>query len=482
VGFFPFPPTGPGYYTAWDCLRGRELQAAPKFPYTPVAITPFSFFDADFRYLDDPNNTQHDWLDFTKRIHLGDNWLLSFGGEERWRYMNEVDSRLNAGNRDNTYELFRTRVFGDLWYRKVFRVYVEFLDAEIKDQDLPPVAIDRVKPTFLNLFVDLKVMELDGSPVYIRGGRQELLYGSERLISPLDWANTRRTFQGVKGFWHTKDFDLDAFWVQPVLNNLADFHYGPDKNQNFDGIWATCRPHEKQTVDLYYLNLDNTNRVATGEFGHVDGFNVSTVGSRYVGDYCNYLWDAEGMYQFGSWSNQVIAAGAATLGGGYHFADSPLNLTAWVYYDWASGDPHPGKGNVHRTFNQLFPFGHYYFGGIDLIGRQNIHDLNMDIWATPVKWITFGTQLHILHLDSPKDALYNSGGTPILGVNLPGPAKAVNGAATGVGNELVFITNFHLTNHQDIFLQYCKLYSGDFLSENHRGSPSLMAVCYSFKW
>jgi hypothetical protein len=188
------------------------------------------------------------------------------------------------------------------------------------------------------------------------------------------------------------------------------------------------------------------------------------------------------MFQFGSWANQVTTAGAATVRGGYHFADCPMNPTFWICYDWASGDPHPGVGNVHRTFNQLFPFGHYYFGGIDLIGRQNIRDLNMEAWIWPRKWIALGAQYHLLNLDQAKDALYNSGGTPILGQALTGPAKAVPGEASNIGDELVFITNFHLSNHQDIYLQYCKLYAGDFLKENGRGSPSLFAFQWSYKW
>jgi hypothetical protein len=481
--FWLIPPSGPGYYSAWDCLTGNYLQNTPKYPYSPISITAFSFFDADFRYLDDPNNTQHDWLfDLTKRIHLGDNWLFSVGGEERVRYMNEVDSRLNKAGADNVYELLRTRVYADLWYRDIFRVYAELLDASTVNQDLSPAPIDKVKPTFLNLFTDIKIFELDDSPAYVRVGRQEMLYGSERLISPLDWANTRRTFQGVKSFWHTDKLDIDAFWVQLVFDNLADYHYGVDTNINFDGVWITYRPQKGQTVDLYYLNLADSDHVATGEFNDVGGYDVNTLGSRYAGDYHNFLWDGEGMFQFGSWANQVTAAGAATIGGGYHFADCPMNPTFWVYYDWASGDPHPGVGDVHRTFNQLFPFGHYYFGGIDLIGRQNIRDLNMETWIWPTKWISLGVQYHILNLDEAKDALYNSGGTPILGQALAGPAKAVPGEASNVGDELVFITNFHLSNHQDIFLQYCKLYAGDFLKENGRGSPSLFAFQWSYKW
>jgi len=482
LGNFVIAPTGPGYYSAWDNLLGYERENPPKFPYGPISVCPFPFFDADFRYLDDTNNTQHGWLDFTKRIHLGDDWLLSVGGEERFRYMNEVDSRLNKAGADNNYDLMRTRVYTDLWYKDVFRVYAEFLSANISNQNLPPAPIDQVRPTMLNLFFDLKVFELDDNPIYIRGGRQELLYGSERLISPLDWANTQRTFQGVKGFWHTDQLDIDAFWVQPVILNLADYHDGGDGKQNFEGLWTTYRPEKGQVVDLYYLNLDNTNKVAKGEYGDVDGFNVSTFGTRYAGDSHNFLWDGEGMFQFGSWANQVTAAGAATVGGGYHRADVPMDPTFWVYFDWAQGDPHPGVGSVHRTFNQLFPFGHYYFGGIDLVGRQNIDDLNFHFYFWPTKWMVAGVQYHILHLDSPKDSLYNSAGAPILGTTLAGPAKAVNGEATSVGEELTFYTNFHLSAHQDIWVQYCKLYAGDFLTENGRGSPSLCAVQYSFRW
>ena len=52
----------------------------------------------------------------------------------------------------------------------------------------------------LNLFADIKLGQFLNGPAYLRVGRQELLYGSQRLISTLDWVNTRRTFQGIKGF------------------------------------------------------------------------------------------------------------------------------------------------------------------------------------------------------------------------------------------------------------------------------------------
>ncbi|HMF12983.1 MAG TPA: alginate export family protein, partial [Gemmataceae bacterium] len=190
TGDFIIPPSGPGYYSLEDCLTGNERQAPPKYPWgVPISPCFFPFYDNDFRYLDDPKNTQHDWLDLLKRIHCGYNWLLSIGGEERVRYMYEIDSRLTG--KFNDYTLLRSRLYGDLWYKDWFRVYVEYLDAQSFGQDLAPLAIDIDRSDLLNAFVDLKVGELQDQPIYVRVGRQELLYGSQRLVSPLDWANTR---------------------------------------------------------------------------------------------------------------------------------------------------------------------------------------------------------------------------------------------------------------------------------------------------
>src|SRR6266852_2457229 len=197
-GWFIIPPTGPGYYSLKDLILDNYRENPPKYPYPPTSIIPNSYFDADYRFLDDPKNTQFDWSDCYKRIHIGDCWLLSIGGEERVRYQHEEGGYLRLFNGDNDYTLLRSRVYTELWYRDVFRVFAEFYDARVNGQDLPPNPTDVNHSDFLNLFAELKIFELADHPAYVRAGRQELLYGSQRLISPLDWANTRRTFQGVK--------------------------------------------------------------------------------------------------------------------------------------------------------------------------------------------------------------------------------------------------------------------------------------------
>ncbi len=473
-GNFAIPPKGCGYYSFADWILDRPREAPPKYGYPPFALMSNSFFDADFRYVDSADPADIDWSERLKRIHLGDSWLFSTGGQASSRYMLETHSRL--GLRDNVYDLIRARVYGDLWYQDIFRVYAEFISSQSIWQDLPVLPIDVNKSDFQNLFVDVKLFELDGRAAYARIGRQELLFGSQRLISPPDWANNRRTFQGVRAFRQGENFDVDLFWVQPVIPNPNRLD-SVDNNQNFAGLWTTYRPQQGQAIDAYYLFLDNTN--AQRQLGIVRSpYNVHTLGTRYSGDSNGFLWDGELALQLGRRGSQDIIAGMATTGLGYNFASAPLNPTFWVYYDYASGDHTPNSGN-YSTFNQLFPFGHYYLGWADQIGRQNIHDLNVHLYLYPTKWITFWTQYHHFWLDQSRDALYNAAGNAIR--------RSANGSAgNNVGDEIDFVLNFHLAKRHDIMTGYSRLIGGDFLDQtkgaNGSKNTDLFYLMYNYRW
>ncbi|MCI0461396.1 MAG: alginate export family protein [Gemmataceae bacterium] len=472
TGPFPMPPTGPGYYSLSDHVHHAYREKPPQYGYPPVALVQSSSFDLDFRYLEDPKHTSHDWFDPLKRVHLGCDWLFSTGGQTSWRHMNEVNSRLL--NVDNTYDLFRARTYMDLWYQDQFRVFAEFIYAETFNQDLPPLVIDGTRADLLNLFVDVKVGDIHDQPAYVRVGRQELLFGSQRLISTLEWANTRRTFQGVRVLHQTEKFDVDLFWVQPVIPNRPRFD-SVDNNQNFAGLWTTYKPKKGINFDTYYLFLDNTNQ--RRQLGlDVAPFNVHTLGTRYAGDQNNWLWDIETALQLGERGSQHTVAGIATVGSGYHFAQQPLNPSFWVFYDWASGDHSPGTGSSYHTFNQLFPFGHFYLGWVDQVGRQNIQDLNAHVFFYPTNWITVWLQYHHFWLDSSRDALYNAAGAAIR-------RDPTGRAGHNVGDEIDLVLNFHLGTHHDVLVGYSKLFAGSFLERSGPAvSPELFYAQYSFRW
>lgn len=474
-GIFPIVPVeGPGYFSFWDDLVGNERKAPPKSGYAPFAINAQPFFDSDWRYVDGVPAQDRTIVESLKRIQVGNGAMLSTGGEVWSRYMGEHNSRLTEA--DNSYNLAHVRMYGDFWYNEGLRVYAEGVWADSFGEDLAPLGIDVDRGDFTDLFVDLKLFEAAGAPVYVRGGRQELLYGSQRLLSPLPWANVRRTFQGVKLFRTGEKWDIDAFWMQPVIPNASQFD-APDENQNLAGTWWTYKPRKGETVDLYYLMLNNSNPVVQQGIVRSPTHN-HTFGSRWAGAKNDWLWDFEGMMQTGEVAGNGLFAGAANAGVGRTWKNSWLSPTAWLYYDYASGDHSPNAG-TSNTFNQLFPFGHYYLGWMDQVGRQNIHDLNVHAYFYPAPWITVWTQYHHFWLDSPTDALYNAGGVAIR-------RDPTGAAGRNVGDELNLVVNFHLARYTDVLVSCNKLYGGRFLQQtagpNAASNAESLYLMFSQRW
>jgi hypothetical protein len=97
-------------------------------------------------------------------------------------------------------------------------------------------------------------------------------------------------------------------------------------------------------------------------------------------------------------------------------------------------------------------------GWMDLVGRQNIHDVNAHLYIYPAPWITTWVQYHRFWLDEERDALYNAAGVPYR-------IDPTGAAGTDVGNEVDLVMNFHLTRYSDILVSYNKLFGGRFLED-----------------
>ncbi|MDO8894911.1 MAG: alginate export family protein [Nitrosomonas sp.] len=475
-GLFVLPPTNPGFYSLLDLITGNKREKPPVAPYAPFALLTTPAYDIDFRYLDTPGH-EKDFFDPVKRMDLGNDWLLSFGGNFWYRYTHETDSRLNAAGTNNDFHMLRTRFHADLWYKDKVRLFAEGIDARAFGSELPPLVTDRNHADILNLFTDIKVASVNNGPVYVRVGRQEMLYGSQRLISTLDWVNTRRTFQGVKAFWRTPTWDVDAFWMRPMVIEKGNVDNW-DTQQNFYGLWATNKPKPGHLVDLYFLSLDNNRNLSSANVlaGNIlqGNSNLHTLGGRFAGNFDNLLYELEGMYQFGQRSNLDISAFAVATGVGYRLP-LPMNPQGWIRYDFASGDSKSNDGRSN-TFNQLFPFGHYYMGFLDRVGRQNIHDINAQFTLHPMPWVTFISQYHRFYLANNTDYLYNAAGLATM-------RDPTGQSGSHVGDEIDFRANFHVSRHQDVLVGYSKLFSGNYLEKQRPGiSADLFYVQYNIRF
>ena len=312
-----------------------------------------------------------DFFDPMKYVALNQSGTVwaSFGGHYRVR--NETWNNFGFSDtegRNDNFTNIRLFMHADIHLGRYIRVYTEGKTALATDRDLPGGrrGLDIDSADLLNAFVDLSAPFGDGGKVTFRAGRQELIFGKQRLVSPLPWGNSFRTFEGFSGEVKISNWKVTGFWTHPVRVKKYAFNRR-DTSTEFYGGYATGKvPGVKAGWDVYWLGLDR----AKAAFGPVTGREKRhTVGSRISGKIAtsDFDYDAEAAYQFGSLGSADISAYMAASELGYTFFDAPTSPRLHVGFDYASGDD--GHSDRVGTFNQLFPLGHAYFGHIDTIAR-----------------------------------------------------------------------------------------------------------------
>lgn len=422
---------------ACQAKRAADLKAAVAGAYAPL------FYNNNFSYLNNPAYDSWHLGEHFKQMPLGDCWMLDAGGQYRVRSMHEQNMRgLHLTGNDDDFLLQRTRVFLNGRYSDWFRAYAEYIDAESNNEFFAPRLIEVNRSDMLNLFVDAKLMDSAGD-LWFRIGRQELLYGSERLISPLDWANTRRTFEGFKFFWQGQDWNVDFFATRPVVPNPIHFD-SPAYDQEFFGAWGTYKAIPGQTFDAFAIQFNN----ARG----LNNFEFTTLGGRWLGSQDSWLWELEGGVQFGdNTSGSPHQAGFATTGAGYKWPDHCWKPQLWCYYDWASGGNVLGAGD---GFNHLFPLAHKYLGFMDLFGRSNIQSPNVQLTLQPHQKLKLLAWYYYLFLDTRADTPYTVIMTPVNPGNRP--------VSRDLGHEIDLLATIALTPRMELLFGYSHFFSGEY--------------------
>ncbi len=432
-------------------------------------------YDDDFSYLDGTiDSYKKDFFDPIKNIHLGEDWRLSLGGE--FRYQFDVETNKSFGSTEPTtdeFSLDRFLLHADFKYHKLFRVFVQGITASDIDRDLMPRPTDENKWDLQQLFFDLRLLG-EEQPWTLRVGRQELSYGNERFVSPAEWTNVRRRFDAVKLFARFDKWDIDVWYAKPVIVQREQ-HDRFDEDVDFNGMYVSFKGIPRHGVDAYALALDDTGH-PTNPNGNTGDRDVYTLGSRFWGKTAGFDYETEVAGQWGHWASDNIEAWSTTVDGGYTFEDVPWKPRLGSGFDWASGDNNPFDRKV-GTFNQLFPLGHKYFGFLDLIGRQNITDWNVNLSSWPVsEKVRTAMAFHAFWLADEEDALYNVSGQP-------GRRDPTGRSSSQVGNELDITVQWKIDVHSTLLVGYSHFWHDDFIVETGVSEDAdLFYVQYAFKF
>lgn len=334
-------------------------------------------------------------------------------------------------------------------------------------------------------------------PVSVKVGRQELVYGDQRLVGHLRWNNNARTFDAVKARYQHRYVGADVFAGGLVYNDHNNFNQSHPQDDLFTGVYLNF-PNlgdftQKNLVEAYYLNRSVERSSATVDLRGTTPYSgvplpfrnpavqdLSTVGLRIKSKPgATGAWDysAELMHQFGERATTAPAAASAAvrsgrlldqdayatiLGGGYTWTDHAWQPRVGLVYSYASGDENVADGKS-GTFQNLFATTHLHYGFMDLNSLQNLHDIRLVFQAKPKTNISFSLEHHFQFLDTNNDYWYN-----VAGVARNGGAYAdalTRSGSNELGQETDFVISWNPIPSTQLELGLSHYFRGDYIKE-----------------
>lgn len=430
-------------------------------------------YDEDYRFLQNPSERAGFW-DALKYLPVVDDraGYLSLGGELRERfesYENEFFS--THTDADNAYLMQRYLLHADYHASERFRIFGQLQSSLEDGRPGGPRPTDRDTIDLHQLFGDLVIFTRHEQSVTLRMGRQEMSYGSERLISVREGTNSRRAFDAVRLLYREGESSVDLFFASPVEVDHGGFDDQHVRDFWFWGAYATlpvtALPGIK--LDLYYLGLDNPRSKFSQGSGREERH---TLGARFFGTRGRWDFNHEALYQFGRFAGGDIAAWSLATDHGYtvpHLWGRPrLGLKAAI----ASGDRDRADRDL-QTLNPLFPRGNY-FTEASLLGPQNFIDVHPCLRLQPSQGWTIDLGSDFYWRESGEDGIYTPGGTVIYEGN-PSFARFV-------GTDLSVAVTWQATRHVQVAAAYTHFFAGRFIQQNGGEDVDFAMVSVSVKF
>jgi Alginate export len=441
-------------------LQGQSIPPAESPP--PARIYQLLRVDDDWSFLADPTQRQEFW-DPIKYIRLRpgrDDWFLSMGGEAReiWEQIGND----NWGQQPfmNGYFNERYMLYFDLHYGEHVRTFVELKSGINSYRIGGPRPIDEKKLDFQAGFLELGTSSGSNS-IRLRVGRQELEYGSGRLIDVREGPNVRLSFDGFMVKSRLDAWQVDGFAVRPDLDNPGPFDNAPNHAVGFWGVYATRPLRHRNSLEVYYLGLDRKQarfqRGIAQEVRHSLGGRFSRpIATEKAG----WDFDYEALWQFGTFGSANIDAWTVASETGYRIPTIPLKPRFSAKADISSGD-NPNSKTL-GTFNPLFPKGNY-FGVLATTGPGPINfiDVHPRVEAALPHDVSVSFDWIVQWRESVNDGVYAVPGFLI---------RAADGSRSRfVGHRPGTEVRWQVNRHMWFQADYGIFYAGRFLKETQPG-------------
>lgn len=395
-----------------------------------------------------PMRQDEDWSKTSgvplKNLPLG-RWRLTMGGDVRSRFewiRNDAAQDI-AGD---GFFLQRFMLHADLSYGRRIRFFTQLKSGLERGRLLGPRPIDKDKLDVHLGFVDLGLRD----QLTLRAGRQELNFGSGRLISIREGPNVRLSFDGARLTWIHRDWQADVLAVRPSQTNPGFFDNSPDSRQALWGVYSTWTP---KRLDLYYIGQDNKRRRFDAGVGREQRHSFGARWWKPTGKGRDHDWEA--VWQTGSFRNESLNAWTVASSNGYTWEALPGKPRFGWKANVASGDRDP-RDRTLGTFNAIFPKGNY-FSQADLLGPYNLMDVHPSLRLELGRGIGVTTDADVFWRHSTRDGLYDVPGFLIV--------SGANSRARFIGHAVKAGLDWKVNPHFALEAEYQHFWAGTFLKE-----------------
>lgn len=417
-------------------------------------------YEEDWTSLHDPAR-RTEALDRIKYIPLnprGD-WYLTIGGEVRGQYERFRNPSWGQEPQDNNgYFLQRYMLHADLHTGSRVRAFFQIKSGLENGRKGGPRPVDEDKLDLNQAFVDIAFPFGAERTLVLRVGRQEMLFGSARLVGPRDGPNVRLSFDGLRAVVRAGAWRVDGFVTKPVETNSGLFDDATDHTRTFWGVYAV-RPLKLLplgNIDLYYLGIDRKgarfDQGTSRETRH-------SVGMRLWGQARAWDYNSELVFQLGSFGRGNVRAWAVASDVGYTLRPTRFRPRLGLKADIASGDRDGSDRNL-QTFNTLFPRGQY-FGEMGLIGLANLIDLHPSLDLHLTERVTVTGDWDVFWRESVGDGIYGNG------INLLRSGQKSHARHTGSQPSL--LVEWKANRHITFETSWAYFFAGQFLKETMPG-------------
>lgn len=283
---------------------------------------------------------------------------------------------------------------------------------------------------------------------YARVGRQEVNWGSLRMIANLDWNPVARSFDAARVHLKHGIYELDA--IGAIVARQQNFEISDPattpptvtryRSTGSQFMAAMLKANVRKEALLEGMVLGMRERATP--LTPTANRNVADFGGRAHGEFDFGLdYEVEAHVQTGTTTGRDHFAWAHAEMLGYTFKKIQTTPRATLRFAQASGEAcigHQSQGcgtSKSREFYNFFPLNHAYYGLVDLFGWRNMRDFELGASFFPMKPLKATLGYHFFQLQEPTGRWSNAGGQNV------GIGWDAQNRERSLGHEIDFVLN-----------------------------------------